>query len=237
MRRLTLALLLLLAFPAAAHATPPTPPADGTCSTGTTTSGYPAVSCLNTTWHCKTKQAHTQVTVNITNGQHVDGIHLDAGCTGVIRIYIHTNGADGIKVHAGVHDLQVYGGPVRPGTAALVCSGKIGIVHQDGVQAMGGLRVTFKWFKVWCPSGNNGGIYVHHGAGDTPGQPTDIVCEHCDLMEANAAFHIGPGAVRSGARFSLLHTSRTKASPPNCRRIDKGAVDPVDESNTCLTPK
>lgn len=237
MRRLVLLIATAVGLLAAAPAHAASPPTDGNCTTGTSGS-YPAVSCLNKTWHCSTKQNHTQVNVKIDSpAAKLDAVHLDSGCTGVIRLTITTNSGDGVKVHAGAHDLVVWGGAVHPGSSAIICTGKTGIVHQDGIQAMGGNHVTFEWFRVWCPSGNNGGLYVHHGAGDTAGQPTAIVCDHCDLFENNAAFHIGPGAVSSGARFSKLHDGKTAASPPNCRRIDKEAVDPVDEENTCLTPK
>lgn len=247
-RRITVALILLAAACAAvlgsassrSSAAPLTPPANGTCAAGTV-AGYPAVSCLNKTWHCSSLQKHTQVHVTIKDSPtKLDAVHLDSGCTGVVRITITTDSGDGVKVHGGAHDLSVWGGTTTScgdnRCAAIICTAKHGIVHQDGIQAMGGERVTFRWFKVWCPTGNNGALYVHGGAGGQS-TPTDIVCEWCDLYEANAAIHIGPGAVRSGARWSTLHDSKTNASPANCRRIDKLAVDPIDVANTCLTPK
>jgi hypothetical protein len=214
-------------------------PEDGTCVAGTI-AGYPSVSCVNKTWHCTGRQRHTQVHVTIHEApQKLDGIHVDAGCTGVFRATIQTDSGDGIKLHAGAHDLQIWGGPIRPAedhsNAAIICTGKFGQVHQDGVQAMGGDRINLMYFKIWCPSGNNGGIFFAGGIGGSI--PRYIQCWWCDLMEANAAFHISARSVGSGVRFSKLHTARTKSSPPNCRRIDNDAVDPVDIDNTCLTPK
>ena len=183
----------------------------------------------NKTFKCKGKVApNTTVTVVIDNGSHTDGIHLDDGCTGgPLIVHIRTNGADGVKVHKGAHDLVVKGG-VR-------CAGKHGAVHQDGVQAMGGNRVTFEGFNVRCPTGNNGGFWVNAGRNKNS-IPTDIVCDHCDLFERNAALHVGPNSIRSGARNSRLHHGTSRSSPDNCARIDKSATHPIASNNTCVAP-
>jgi hypothetical protein len=239
---LALAILAVLGSASTrSHAARATPPANGTCVTGTI-AGYPSVSCLNKTWHCTTRQRHTQVHVTIKDApQKLDGIHVDAGCTGFMRVTVVTDGGDGLKLHTGAHDLEIWGGPVvgcqvDGRCAAVLCTAKYGQVHQDGVQAMGGRDIRLMYFKVWCPSGNNGGIFFNGGKGGN-GVPTNVVCWWCDLMEGNAAFNIGPGSNNSGVRFSRLHTGRNPASPANCRRIDKTAVSPVDIENTCLTPK
>jgi hypothetical protein len=173
-----------------------------------------------------------------------------------------TDSADGGKIHFGAGaqtkgpDGQYVGcGPLRAVRHAdgsvtmekigpcltirgkVVCTAKtIADVHQDGTQAMGGAFVTLSWFKVWCPTGNNGGVFFNGGAG-MHGWPYYVICDHCDLFENNAPFNIGPGSWHSGVRFSLLHDGKTPASPANCRRISADAVEPVDQANTCLTPK
>jgi hypothetical protein len=181
----------------------------------------------NKTFKCKGHVAPgTTVTVVIDNGSHTDGVHLDDGCTGgPLIVHVKTDGADGVKVHKGAHDLIVKGG-VR-------CAGKHGSVHQDGVQAMGGMRVTFEGFNVHCATGNNGGFWVNAGK-NKRSIPTDIVCDHCDLFERNAALHIGPNSLRSGAKNSRLHHGTSPSSPSNCARINKGAQDPIATNNTCV---
>jgi hypothetical protein len=184
---------------------------------------YPKVTLKDKTWHCKGPQNHTQVNVRITN-ENIDAVHLDAGCTGSIRVRIFTMKRDGIKVHAGAHDLEVWG--------SIRCKGKNGIVHQDGVQAMGGDHVTLKWLGVRCPTGNNGGLFVNTGTGGKS-TPTDILCEHCNLFEGNAAVHGGPHSRRSGVRDSTLWAGTGRASPANCVRVDKAAIEPVNSGNEC----
>jgi hypothetical protein len=183
----------------------------------------------NETFKCRGKVAPgTTVNVVIDNGSHTDGVHIDDGCTGgPLIVHIRTNGADGVKVHKGAHDLVVKGG-VR-------CAGKHGSVHQDGVQAMGGMRITFEGFNVHCPTGNNGGFWVNAGR-NKRSIPTDIICDHCDLFERNAALHVGPNSIRSGARNSRLHHGTSRSSPPNCARIDRSAEAPVSSNNTCVAP-
>src|SRR3954471_7728281 len=91
------------------------------------------VTLHNEAWHCDAPQAATVVNVVIDNGEHIDAIDLDAGCTGSIVLNVLTNGGDGMKIHDGAHDLSV--------TGSVVCNGRSGTVHQDGIQAMGGRNV------------------------------------------------------------------------------------------------
>lgn len=223
----------------------PAKPALGTCVSSTTTHGLPAVSCVNKTWHCEAAQDHTQVNVRIDSADvKIDAIHLDAGCTGTIRIRVATNSGDGVKVHAGAHDLLVYmGKPAPAGTkpglgskVGIVCIGKHGAVHQDGVQAMGGTDVTFIAPNVDCPTGNNGGLFVDAGNGGNS-VPTRILFVGGFSFEGNAAVHVGPASSQSGARGVVLMTRKTAASPAGCIRVDKNADRPVNDHNTCLTPK
>src|SRR5262249_22869589 len=184
------------------------------------------------TWTCDSPQWGTQVEVRITDGEHIDAAHLDDGCTGRLNIKIYTNGADGIKVHDGAHDLQV--------TGNITCDGRAGDLHQDGVQAMGGHNVQLGdgshmgSFWVYCPSGNNGALFTNSGISKNA-TPTDIVCDHCDLYENNVAVHIGPDSDNTGARDSILHLGTSDVSPEDdCMRIDPDAEQPVDQSNQCV---
>jgi hypothetical protein len=173
---------------------------------GASAASYPHVKLRNQTWHCHSLQRHTQVNVTIVD-KRLDGIHLDAGCTGVIRVNVNTNTEDGIKVHDGVHDLVIWG--------KITCHGRMTGAHQDGTQAMGGSNVTLKWVKVDCPTGNNGGLFVNEGRGGHQ-TPTDILCSYCTLHEGNAALNVGADSIRSGARNSSRYPSSSSSSraPP-----------------------
>ena len=50
---------------------------------------------------------------------------------------------DGVKVAEGVHDLTVGGGSIR-------CLAKAPRFHQDGIQVLGGARITFRELKISC---------------------------------------------------------------------------------------
>jgi hypothetical protein len=188
----------------------------------------------NHTWYCNSPQNGTQVEVRIVDHQPNDAVHLDAGCTGRLTVRVFTNGADGIKVHTGAHDLVV--------TGNITCDGRYGDRHQDGVQAMGGRNVQLGdgsqtgSFWVYCPSGNNGALFTNMGR-EHHSYPTDVVCDHCDLFERNVALHVGADSVASGARNSVLHRGTGDSSPNDCDRIEPGANQPVDQNNTCVGPE
>src|SRR3954468_24285108 len=196
---------------------------------GATSKDEPVV-LHNQTWHCTSAQAATVVNVVIDNKQHIDGAHLDAGCTGSIVVNITTNGADGIKVHSGAHDLTI--------TGSITCIDKKDILHQDGVQAMGGQHVLLGStlvpgaLVINCPTGNNGGLFINAGNGSTS-YPTDVVADHAIIYERNAPVNIGPHSISSGVRNSLLHHGDSPASPDDCIRIDPNATPPVNENNPC----
>src|SRR5438128_1814647 len=78
--------------------------------------------------------------VTCASGLSKDAVHLDSGCSGNMTLHVTTGSDDGIKVHEGAHDLTVNG--------SVTCNGRDGTVHQDGIQAMGGQRVTFNIFVV-----------------------------------------------------------------------------------------
>jgi hypothetical protein len=196
------------------------------------------VSLVDSQWSCSTKQKGTVVNVTMNTG-NADAIHLDAGCTGSIVVHITTATADGIKIHSGVHDLQI--------TGDITCTAKLDAAHQDGIQAMGGKNILIGSttqtgaMRINCPTGNNGGVWIN--AGKTDGQlvdpdpstwPTNVIVDHADVLERNAAVHIGAGSVASRVRNSLLHLGTSASAPPNCIRIDSAAVSPVAESNTCV---
>jgi hypothetical protein len=190
-----------------------------------------SINLTNRTWHCTSLQNGTVVTVTVDDGNSpLDAVPLDAGCTGRLVVHVHTSSADGVKVHMGAHDLVV--------TGDVTCDAKYGRKHQDGVQAMGGGPVQFgdgihaSSFKVSCPTGNNGGLYIKGGAGGQS-TPTGIVCDHCELFEGNAAVVVGADSIRSGVRNSILHQGTSPASPKDCTRFDPAARQAVDDNNVC----
>ena len=201
----------------------------------TATADGATVRVWNHTWSCSSPQSGTQVEVRITTGLPIDAVHIDAGCSGRLNVRVWTNGADGIKLHTGAHDLQI--------TGNITCGGRYQGRHQDGVQAMGGDNiqlgdgVNMGSFWVYCPSGNNGALFTNSGIRQHS-TPTDIVCDACDLYEHNVAVHIGPASDATGARDSILHLGTSDSSPPSaCMRIDPDAAQPIDQGNRCVPPQ
>ena len=100
-----------------------------------------------------------------------DAIQLDQDCSGRVgRVEVETWTADGIKVqNRGVvaHDLVIESGYIK-------CHAVAGNAHQDGIQAMGGSRITFRELRVDCL--RNANLYLSRG-GSGATTPTDIVCE------------------------------------------------------------
>lgn len=97
-------------------------------------------------WTCKGRVDLDKVTVRVdARDSRVDAVKLAKGCTGEIRgLYVATISGDGVKVAEGAHDLVVTGG-------SILCSGRVGAVHQDGIQVLGGARITFRMMFVRCP--------------------------------------------------------------------------------------
>ena len=172
-----------------------------------------------------------KVTIEAGQGMRRDGFHTSrrgGECTGRIgRLEIDTWVADGVKVHQPAHDLVIEGGYLR-------CHGREGEVHQDGIQAMGGNRVTFKNFDVDCTTASNGAMFINQGAGRN-GRPTDIVCDGCILKKGptrNRVLRISD-SLRSGARNSTIvwcGTGPQCGDGPAVFIID-AATDPVNENN------
>jgi hypothetical protein len=146
-------------------------------------------------------------------------IYLDVGCTGrIARIEVDTWHQDGVKVRGAV-GLVIGGGYIR-------CHGRDRSVHQDGVQAQGGQRVTFRRLTVDCPTSNNAAFFVSRAGSSLP---SDIVCDGCTLKPANSTVNI-KASLRSGIRNSTVCRGRTAAI-----RIQFSAVDPVDTGNVVLS--
>ena len=150
-----------------------------------------------------------------------DAIYLRQGCTGRIkRIEVDTWKGDGVKVNVPepvAHDLVVEGGYVR-------CHAQGSGGHQDGIQVMGGERITFKDLEIQCSSDPNAQFYVSALA---PGMPTDVVCDGCLLGGGAAQTLFVDESVRSGARNTLICPGRY-----HTLRIDETlAQEPVLEGN------
>jgi hypothetical protein len=113
-----------------------------------------------------------KVTVQAGTSRRFDGFHT-GNCTGRIgRIEIETP-YDGMKIQPGAHDLVIGGGYIH-------CLPVQGAVHQDGVQAMGGQRVTLRNVDIDC--GTNSAMFINMGAGNQQ-LPTDIVCDGCTMKK------------------------------------------------------
>ena len=191
-----------------------------------------SVTLVNDTFNCSSYPQPVDfdlVKVTITD-QSVrrDGFHTGDNCTGRIdRIEIDVSSGDGVKVGQGAHDLVIGGGFVR-------CNGNYGDVHQDGIQVMGGTRVTFQNLTVNCTTGTNSAMYINEGAGGN-GRPTDVVCDGYTLMrgtDRNRALRIGD-SLRSGARNSIIAWC---GDGPSCGGGEaiwfSGAqTDPVNQNN------
>jgi hypothetical protein len=153
-----------------------------------------------------------------------DAIHLRPGCNGTIeRIEVHTWTADGVKINAehapAPHDILIGGGYIR-------CHRRAGSGHQDGVQAMGGKRITFSNVVIRCRTAGNAQFFVNAAVG---GYPRAVVCVSCFLGGGAATtLRVGRSA-GSGARDSTICRGRYHAIV--IRRV---ARSPVNTNNTVL---
>jgi len=182
-------------------------------------------------WVCKSRVDLDSVTVTMTKNaigdrRDEDAIHLQPGCTGRIgRIDVTQWAADGVKVADGVHDLVIGGGRVR-------CFGKAPGLHQDGIQVMGGARITFRNLAIDCgrPSDRliNSNLFIRR-AGRSVTPPTDVVCDGCTFGGWAAHTVSVQESVRSGVTGSSLCLARF---PQFTLSIGPEAVDPVGGDNT-----
>ena len=161
-----------------------------------------------------------------------DAVHLDAGCSGEITLkVVIERGWDCIKVHTGAHDLVVRGWcEIR---------GRVGDVHQDFVQAMGGTNITFLNFKTrtvgqegWNGGGGPGSIhssfFVNAGAGGE-GVPSNIVCEGCELEGGGSPVWINL-STGSGVRNSTV----VRGTTGRCVTLEDRSQDALDHGNSCV---
>jgi hypothetical protein len=162
------------------------------------------VKLVDESWICRGPVDLDLVEVEIRTIQR-DAVYLREACSGRIgRIEVDTWTGDGIKVNATepvVHDLVVEGGYVR-------CHAQGPGGHQDGIQVMGGERITFSGLEVNCSSEPNAQFYVSALA---PGMPTDVVCDGCLLGAGAAQTFFVDESVRSGARNTLICPGRFRA--------------------------
>jgi hypothetical protein len=179
-----------------------------------------SVKLVDESWICRGPVDLDLVEVEIRTIQR-DAVYLREACSGRIgRIEVDTWTGDGIKVNATepvVHDLVVEGGYVR-------CHAQGPGGHQDGIQVMGGERITFKDLEIQCSSDPNAQFYVSALA---PGMPTEVVCDGCLLGSGAAQTLFVDESVRSGARNTLICPGRF-----HTLRIDETlAQEPVLEGN------
>jgi len=150
-----------------------------------------------------------------------DAVLLRSGCTGRIRkITVVQYRGDAIKISSGVHDLVFESGSIR------CYSHDLGD-HQDGVQAMGGDRVTFFNLDDQCLSATNAAFFISTGT-NSPTRPTDVVCDGCYLRG-------GGITVRNYAseRSGVLN-SRIVAGPFQSLATRPAALEPISSANTFL---
>jgi hypothetical protein len=173
------------------------------------------------TWTCAGAVNLSLVKVTMRSGG--DGIHLRENCSGRIgRIEVDTWTEDGLKVNApapAAHDLVIEGGYIR-------CHARSDGAHQDGIQAMGGSRITFRNLEINCNTDPNAQLFINSANGGTP---TDIVCDGCFLGSGGGSTLFVNASIRSGARNSTICPGRF--SPI---RIETLAVSPVNSGNTVL---
>ncbi len=162
-----------------------------------------------------------------------DGVWLEPGCVGdgdpvTIDLILHINGNgttigpsdDGMTVKQGARDLDI--------TGYVNCGRLQNGAHQDGVQINGGTRIRFYDFRsgdavdrAYTCWGAGGGFYPSA----TNGNPTDVVCIRCVMVNANQGLRVDE-SLRSGARDSVFI-----ASLPLRVNMNGDAVDPVDLNN------
>jgi hypothetical protein len=180
-------------------------------------------------WVCNRPVDLDSVTITMTSAiatrRGADAVHLERGCTGRIKqLQVVTAAGDAVKVAEGVHDLELGGGSVR-------CTGKLPKMHQDGIQVMGGTRITFRNLSVDCGRSDtrliNSNLFIKR-AGRSGSPPTDVVCVDCFLGGDAAHTASIQESVRSGLVDSTLCTAKYSKLTLT---IGSGAVDPVDVDN------
>ncbi len=173
-----------------------------TAAQGATTQGataFRAVRRVNRSWTCSRRVNLDLVKITMrTRDEHA--IYLRPGCQGRIdRIEVVTRTMDGITVNRGngrtpAHDLVIGGGYIR-------CPDVSAGGHQDGIQVMDGLRLTFRNLRIKCGDpnerGTNSQFYV---SGNQPYVPRRVLCVNCLLGTGAASPLFIDLSVDSGAR-------------------------------------
>lgn len=212
LRKHALKLLLPLALASVAAAC-------GGASTNTSlTSG--TIKLHDQGWYCGGRVDVDRLEITIRRAV-IDAVEFGRGCTGRIgELVVAQYQTDGVKVTAGAYDLVVEKGMIE-------CLGQKAGGHQDGVQAMGGTRITFKDLRIDCPT-RSSGFFVRTG-GRADELPTDVVCEDCWILGGGYSVRINE-SVRSGIRDSTVCTGKFGGV-----KILEGAVEPVDEGNRIVS--
>jgi hypothetical protein len=181
------------------------------------------VSLVDQSWYCRGPVNLSSVTVVIKTAQ-IDAIHLASGCTGTIgKVTVVQYHGDGIIVGPGAHDVKIGGGSIR-------CYAHDPTKHQDGIQAMGGQRVTFTGLDDQCLSANNSAMFINQG-GNALQLPSDIVCASCYFAGGGYPVRIAV-SLRSGIRNA--HICAGKFGP---LRISPGvALSPVNVGTVIVAP-
>jgi hypothetical protein len=160
--------------------------------------------------------------VKVTMHADDDAISLGSGCTGRIgRVEVETWTQDGIKVQNQenpAHDLVIEGGYVKAWDLSPAA-------HQDGIQAMGGARITFRNLTIDVKGAQN--LFINK-AGSGATTPTDIVCENCVLGPNVATPLLVNVSVRSGARNTPVCKSPRYG---NDKEFTSSAQSYVDDNN------
>lgn len=206
--------------------------ATGCVSTSGATSASPrTVTLTNKMWVCSGPVDLDSVSVTMDASAVVsrftrDAVHLQPGCTGRIgRLDVTTSIADGVKIAGGVHDLSIGGGTIR-------CVAKLPTLHQDGIQVMGGERITMHGLNINCgrPSESliNSNLFISM-AGVATSPPTDVVCDSCTFGGGAAHTVSVQNSIRSGVVNSTLGCAKY---PSLTLTIGSLAVDPVNVDNT-----
>lgn len=177
------------------------------------------------TWTCRQKVDLDLVQVTIGRGGREDAVHLRPGCTGRIgKLVVVQRSGDGVKVAEGVHDLVVGGGSIR-------CLAKAPDFHQDGIQVLGGARITFHELTVSCGRREerliNSNLFINQ-AGKSQLPPRDVVCENCSFGGWAAHTVSVQTSVRSGVTGSKICIARF---PQFTLAVGDGASDPRVSGN------
>ncbi len=185
---------------------------------------------VDKTWTCKGPIDVALVKVTITSKAigsraNEDAVHLRPGCTGRIgRLEVSQWAGDGVKVAEGAHDLTIGGGSIR-------CFAKAPVLHQDGIQVLGGSNIVFHGLSIDCGRQQdrlvNSNLFIKQ-AGKSLHPPTDVVCDGCFLGGFAAHTASIQASLRSGLRNSTLCYARF---PQLTLDVGADASSPVSSGN------